>query len=46
MALKGQAFLALWNDVARGREPEYDQWHTLEPVPERVALPGFHGARR
>jgi len=46
MALKGQAFLALWNDIARTREPEYDQWHTLEHVPERVAVSGIHGARR
>jgi hypothetical protein len=46
MALKGQAFLALWNDIAREREPEYDQWHTLEHVPERVAVTGIHGARR
>lgn len=46
MALAGQAFLALWNDIAREREPEYDQWHTLEHVPERVAVTGFRGARR
>jgi hypothetical protein len=46
MALAGQAFLALWNDIARNREPEYDQWHTLEHVPERVAVSGFRGARR
>jgi hypothetical protein len=46
MALAGNAFLALWNDIARSREPEYDQWHTLEHVPERVSVTGFHGARR
>jgi hypothetical protein len=46
MALAGDAFLALWNDIARSREPEYDQWHTLEHVPERVSVTGFHGARR
>lgn len=46
MALGGQAFLALWNDIAREREPEYDQWHTLEHVPERVAVTGILGARR
>jgi hypothetical protein len=46
MALAGNAFLALWNDIARHREPEYDQWHTLEHVPERVSVTGFHGARR
>lgn len=46
MALAGLAFLALWNDIARTREPEYDQWHTLEHVPERVSVTGFRGARR
>lgn len=46
MALAGQAFLALWNDIARSREPEYDQWHTFEHVPERVAVAGIRGARR
>ena len=46
MALAGTAFLALWNDIDRPREAEYDQWHTLEHVPERVAVDGFLGARR
>jgi len=46
MALKGNAFLALWNDIMRSREPEYDQWHTLEHVPERVSVTGIHEARR
>jgi hypothetical protein len=46
MALGGTTFLALWNDVVRVREPEYDRWHTQEHVPERVAVTGFHGARR
>jgi hypothetical protein len=40
------AFLALWNGVQPTREPEYDRWHTLEHVPERVAVRGIHGARR
>jgi hypothetical protein len=41
-----RAFLALWNDVAPGREAEYERWHTLEHVPERVAVRGMQGARR
>lgn len=40
------AFLALWNDVRPAREAEYDRWHTLEHVPERVAVTGIRGARR
>jgi hypothetical protein len=46
MPLAGCALLALWNDIRRERETEYDRWHTVEHVPERVALPGFLGARR
>ncbi len=46
MPLAGSAFLALWNDIAREREAEYDRWHTREHVPERVGVPGFRGARR
>lgn len=41
------AFLALWNgiDQADARD-EYEDWHALEHVPERVALPGFLWGRR
>jgi len=46
MSLAGTAFLALWNDIARAREAEYDRWHTLEHVPERAAVRGINGARR
>jgi hypothetical protein len=46
MSLAGSAFLALWNDIRRAREPEYDRWHTQEHVPERVAVRGINGARR
>ena len=46
MPLAGTAFLALWNDIADARVPDYDQWHTLEHVPERVAVQGFRNARR
>ena len=46
MALHGNAFLALWNDIAPHREREYDRWHSQEHVPERVAVTGFRGARR
>jgi hypothetical protein len=46
MPLAGRALLALWNDIRRDREAEYDRWHTVEHVPERVTVPGFLGARR
>lgn len=40
------AFLALWNDLAPGREAEYEEWHAREHLPERVAAPGFLAGRR
>lgn len=38
--------LAIWNDVAVERISEYEAWHTLEHVPERVWVPGFVAASR
>lgn len=36
------AFLALWNGIDRPEaRQEYEAWHGLEHVPERVGLPGF-----
>lgn len=46
MALRGDAFLTLWNDVEPGRETEYERWHSTEHVPERVSIPGMLAARR
>jgi hypothetical protein len=40
------AFLALWNGVAPGREREYEIWHGIEHVPERLGAPGFRAAHR
>jgi hypothetical protein len=41
-----RGFLALWNDLAAGREAEYEEWHAREHLPERVAAPGFLAGRR
>lgn len=46
MPLAGTAFLALWNDILSSHEADYEQWHTLEHVPERVAVDGFYSGRR
>jgi len=46
MPLDGSAFLALWNDVDPARDAEYDAWHTIEHVPERVGIAGFLSGRR
>ena len=32
--------------IERGREAEYDTWHTREHVPERVSAPDFAAGRR
>lgn len=41
------AFLALWNGLDRsGAREEYEAWHAMEHVPERVGLPGFLWGRR
>jgi len=46
MALKGSAFLALWNDFDPRRDEEYNRWHTFEHVPERVGIDGVLSGRR
>lgn len=40
------AFLAIWHDIERGAEPEFERWHTREHMPERIGIPGFLVARR
>lgn len=46
MGLKGAAFLCLWNGFDETRTEDYENWHTCEHVPERVAAPGFLEGRR
>lgn len=46
MTLRGSAFLALWNDVEPDRDAEYQDWHAVEHVPERVGIAGFLAGRR
>lgn len=46
MTLRPKAALALWNDVDRVRDHEYERWHAIEHVPERVWAPGFLAATR
>ncbi len=40
------ALLCLWNDIASHRIDEYNRWHTLEHVPERVWVPGYVSGTR
>jgi hypothetical protein len=38
--------LAIWNDVAAGREVEFEHWFKSEHLEERLAVPGFRHGRR
>lgn len=46
MALRGTAFLAIWNDIAPDAEAEFNRWHTTEHMPERLWTPGISIGRR
>ena len=41
MALYGTAFIVIWHDLTAGFEPEFERWHTVEHMPERLGVPGF-----
>jgi hypothetical protein len=41
MALLGPAALAMWWDMAPATRREFEDWHTHEHFPERLAVPGF-----
>ncbi|MBR8030150.1 hypothetical protein KDX27_40825 [Burkholderia cenocepacia] len=46
MNAAANAVLAIWNDFDRTMLHEYECWHTLEHVPERVWVPGMISGRR
>jgi hypothetical protein len=46
MSLIGHGFLCIWHNIAAGRERDFEQWHTVEHMPERVGVPGFNRGRR
>lgn len=46
MALLGAAALAMWWDIAPDRRAEFEDWHTHEHFPERMAIPGFRRGSR
>jgi hypothetical protein len=37
----GSAAVTIWCEVEPGVRPEFDDWHTHEHLPERLAIPGF-----
>lgn len=46
MALRGTAFLAIWNDIEPSYQDEFDIYHTFEHLPERLSTPGISVGRR
>lgn len=46
MALLGKAALAMWWDMAPEIRPDFEDWHSHEHFPERLAIPGFLRASR
>lgn len=46
MSLLGSAALAMWWDMAPEVRAEFEDWHSHEHFPERLAVAGFHRASR
>src|SRR6478735_8064551 len=46
MALLGKAALAMWWHMAADMRSEFEDWHSHEHFPERLAIPGFRRASR
>jgi hypothetical protein len=46
MALRGNAFIIMWHDIAPEAEADYHQWHTHQHMPERLGHSGFLRSRR
>lgn len=46
MADAATALLALWNDVTPEQDAQYNRWHAVEHVPERLTVPGILWALR
>lgn len=44
--LLGRGALVNWGGVVAEHEDDYNAWHSLEHMPERLAVPGFRRGRR
>jgi len=44
--LLGRGALVNWGGVVAAQEEDYNAWHSLEHMPERLAVPGFRRGRR
>jgi len=40
----GRGALVNWGGVVAASEVDYNAWHSLEHMPERLAVPGFAAA--
>ena len=41
MSLLGNAVLVNWGGILKSKEIDYNSWHSLEHMPERISLTGF-----
>lgn len=46
MALKGDAVVAIWNDITPEGRANFYEWHNREHMPERLGIDGFLRGRR
>ena len=46
MPLSGRGVAAIWHNVAKDFQDDYNRWHVHEHMPERVAIAGFRRGRR
>jgi len=46
MALLGRAAIAMWWDISAEKKAEFEDWHSHEHLPERLAIAGFERGSR
>lgn len=46
MLANTKGFLTIWHGLEANGRTEWERWHTVEHMPERVAIPGFLAGRR
>jgi hypothetical protein len=46
MSLTGKGFLAIWNGIQAEGDREFQLWHAVNHMPERIVIPGINIARR
>ena len=42
----GRTAVALWWDIAPETVREFEHWHSIEHMPERLSIPGFRRGTR